>query len=134
MPEVSLLRLYVLRAIYLLIAIGEGLNIWPLIFNHRPWPDSMHGVAVALLAALTLLCWLGLRYPVRMLPLLNFEFAWKTIWMLAFGLPAWQAGPMSPAMSENFFAIGLGVVLMPLILPWPYLWRTYVAGPGDRWR
>lgn len=134
MPELSLFRLYLLRAIYLLIAIGEGLNIWPLIFSHRPWSDPMHGVAVGLLAALTLLCWLGLRYPVRMLPLLLFEMAWKWIWMLAFGLPAWRAGTMSPAMSENFFAIGLGVVLMPLILPWPYLWRTFVSGAGDRWR
>lgn len=134
MPELSLFRLYLLRALFLLIAVGEGMQIWPLIFNHRPWTDSMHGVAVALLAALTLLCWLGVRYPARMMPLMVFEFAWKLIWMLAFGLPAWRAGPMSEAMSENFFAIGLGVVIVPLVLPWGYLWKAYVAAPGDRWR
>jgi hypothetical protein len=134
MPELSLFRLYLLRALFLLIAIGEGTQIWPLIFDHLPWKDSMHGVAVALLAALTLLCWLGVRYPARMMPLMVFEFAWKLIWMLAFGLPAWRAGAMTQAMSENFFAIGLGVVIVPLVLPWGFLWKAYVAAPGDRWR
>lgn len=134
MQEVSLVRLYVMRALYLLIAVAEGLQIWPLIFHHRLWADPMHGVAVALLAALTLLCWLGVRYPLKMAPLLVFEWVWKTIWMLAMGVPAWQAGPLSAAMSENMLAIGLGVVLVPLVLPWPYLWRQYVAAGGDRWR
>lgn len=134
MQEVSLVRLYVMRALYLLIAVAEGLQIWPLIFHHRPWADPMHGVAVALLAALTLLCWLGVRYPLKMAPLLVFEWVWKTIWLLAMGVPAWRAGPLSAAMSENMFAIGLGVVLVPLVLPWPYLWRQYVAAGGDRWR
>ncbi|MDQ0466128.1 hypothetical protein QO010_003921 [Caulobacter ginsengisoli] len=134
MNEVSLLRLYVMRATFLLIAVGEGMQIWPLIFRHRPWSDPMHGVAVALLAALTLLCWLGVRYPLKMAPLMLFEGVWKTIWMLAIGIPAWQAGPLTPAMAENMFAIGLGVVLVPLILPWPYLWRSYVTAKGDRWR
>ncbi len=134
MQEVSLVRLYVMRALYLLIAVAEGVQIWPLVFSHRPWPDLMHGVAIALLAGLTLLCWLGVRYPLKMAPLMLFEWVWKTIWFLAFGLPAWRAGPVSQAMSENLFAIGLGVVLVPLVLPWPYLWRNYVAAKGDRWR
>lgn len=134
MNEVSLLRLYALRALFLLIAIAEGVQIWPLVFHHRPWPDLMHGVAIALLAALTLLSWLGVRYPLKMLPLMLFELVWKTIWVLSMGIPAWRAGPLSADMSENFFAIGLGVVLVPLVLPWPYLWRQYVAAKGDRWR
>jgi hypothetical protein len=28
----------------------------------------------------------------------------------------------------------MGVVLVPLVLPWGYLWRHYVKAPGDRWR
>lgn len=27
-----------------------------------------------------------------------------------------------------------GVVLVPLVLPWTYIWQNYVKGPGDRWR
>jgi hypothetical protein len=134
MQEVSLVRLYVLRALFLLIAVGEGMQIWPAVFHHGAWTDSLHGVAVALLAALTLLCWLGVRYPLKMAPLMLFELAWKTIWFVAIGIPAWRAGPLNADMSENMFAIGMGVVIVPLVLPWPYLWRQYVAAKGDRWR
>ena len=39
-----------------------------------------HGIAMSFLGALTLLSLLGVRYLIRMLPLLIFEFVWKTIW------------------------------------------------------
>jgi hypothetical protein len=26
------------------------------------------------------------------------------------------------------------VVVVPLLLPWGYLWTSYVTLPGDRWR
>src|SRR4249920_2984878 len=92
--EVSLLRFYLLRGTYLLVAVAMGAQIWPLVFHHRHWDDLMHGVTVSMLAAVTALCLLGLRYPLKMLPLLFVETVWKTVWVLAMGLPLWQAGQM----------------------------------------
>jgi hypothetical protein len=123
-----------MRALYFAIAVFEGMQIWPVVFHHRLWEDSLHGVAIAMLAALTLLSAIGVRYPLQMLPLMLFEFAWKTIWSVAVLLPAWQAGPLDADMRENAFAIVLGVVLCPLIIPWSYAWANYVRRPGDRWR
>ena len=31
-------------------------------------------------------------------------------------------------------SIRLGVILMPLVIPWPYVWRHYVTRTGARWR
>jgi len=56
-----------------------GAQIWPLILHHPANLGHMRGVVRSLLGALTLLCLLGVRYPVKMLPLLFFEFAWKAI-------------------------------------------------------
>jgi len=28
----------------------------------------------------------------------------------------------------------MGVVLVPLVVPWPYVVAHYVKKPGDRWR
>ncbi len=133
MAELSLFRLYLLRAMYLLIAVGLGSEIWPLMFHHRPW-DVMHGVACSLLAALSAIVVLGVRYPVQMLPLLLFELLWKSIWLLAIALPLWLAHQIDPDTADTVFACLTGVVLVPIVVPWPYVYANYVRKPGDRWR
>ena len=134
-PELPLYRLYVLRASYLLIGLAQGSRTWPAILaiTTRPW-DFWHGVGMSFLGALTLLCFLGVRYPVRMMPLLIFEFTWKLIWVLAAWLPPYLGHTLDPDIADSFSGIFLGVVIVPLVLPWGYLWKTYVTTPGDRWR
>jgi hypothetical protein len=129
--ELSLLRLNLLRAIYLLIALGEGSQVIPILFNHEP---TSRGVIPAFLSGLCLMCLLGLPYPKAMLPLLMFEMAWKYLWFFAFGLPQYLSGQLPPTFAEDFPAITFGVVIMPFVIPWPYVWRTFVLGPGGRWR
>jgi hypothetical protein len=129
--EVSLVRLYVLRATYLLLVVGLGAMIVPEILSHEL---MSRGVIPSLLGALWALAFLGLRYPLQMLPLLMFEFAWKAIWLFAYGLPQRSAGQMPPTFAEEFPVIAAGVILMPLVIPWGYVWRHYVKGPGASWR
>jgi hypothetical protein len=31
------------------------------------------------------------------------------------------------------FNIAFGVILMPLVIPWGYVWRHYVKARSDRW-
>jgi hypothetical protein len=128
--DVSFFRLYVLRAAYLLLVVGLGAMIVPEIVSHAL---TSRGVIASLLGALWVLAFLGLRYPLEMLPLLMFEFAWKLIWMIAYGLPQYSAGRLPPTFAEDFFNIALGVVLMPLVIPWGYVWRRYVTRPGTPW-
>lgn len=133
MPDVSLFRLYLLRAAYLMIALFLSTSIWPGLVNPAgDWPH-MSGVARALLAALGVVALLGLRYPLQMLPLLLFEAAWKAIWLLAVGLPMWNGGRLEGANAQTFQDCVFGVVLMAVVIPWPYLFASYVRRPGDRW-
>jgi hypothetical protein len=129
--EVSVARIYVLRATYLLLVIGLGALIVPSLINHAP---MARGVIPSLLGGVWLLAFIGLKYPLQMIPLLMFEFAWKTIWLLAFGVPQWSAGQMPATFTEDFQNIVFGVILMPIVIPWRYVWRHYVKAPGDRWR
>jgi hypothetical protein len=129
--EAPLLRLYVLRATYALLVVGVGAMILPPLITHEP---AARGVIPSLLGAVWMLAFLGLRYPLEMLPLLMFEFVWKTIWLIDFGLPQTLSGLRPPTYAEDFPAILLGVVLMPFVIPWPYVWRRYVSRKADRWR
>jgi hypothetical protein len=133
-PELPLYRLYVLRVSYALVGVWQGLKTWPAILHHtHPW-DFWHGVGMSFLGALTLLALLGIRYPVRMMPLLIFEFAWKLIWVVAAYLPPYLARSVDPVLADNFIGIFLGVAVVPLVLPWGYVWNNYVLAPSDRWR
>lgn len=132
--DVSTLRLYVMRAAYLFIAAGLAVMIWPLILFANDDVEHMRGVVWALLGAVCLLGALGLRYPLRMLPILLFELIWKIIWMVAFGLPFRSSGAVHAGMQSSVIDTTAGIVLCLIAIPWRYVWANYVRAPGDRWR
>jgi hypothetical protein len=132
MPAVPLWRLYALRILFGLIAVGQGSIQLPLFFNHVHW-TLMSGVAHSFLLALALLSIVGIRYPLRMLPLMIYELTWKMIWLLGIALPLWLAGQVDADTRQSFFEIAPIVVVIPFI-PWRYVFVNYVKKPGDRWR
>ncbi len=134
MPEVSVFRLYLLRATYLLIAIGLGSVIWPTLIAVPADLEHMRGVVRALLAAVGVLALLGIGDPLKMLPLLFFELAWKTTWVVAIGLPLWSADAFTPGTRETWRDCLIGIALFLAVIPWGYAFATYVRAPGDRWR
>jgi hypothetical protein len=129
--EVSLARLYVLRAMYLLLVIGGGIVFLPQLISHEP---TARGVIPSMLGGVWLLACFGLRYPLQMLPILLFELVWKTIWLVDYGLPQWRAGVNTAVFNEDFKAIAFAPVLLILIIPWGYVFRHYLKKPGAPWQ
>lgn len=133
MTQCSPIRLWLMRAMYLLMAVGLALTIWPLIISHDPELPRMTGVAIALLGTIGLLSLLGLRYPLQMIPLLLFELTWKVIWLVAFALPRWLDGTLDEGMRSTVFDTSFGIVLL-VVIPWRYVYGNYVARSGDPWK
>jgi hypothetical protein len=133
LPRVPLFRLYTLRACYLLMAVGLGIYVWPIVIFHTNELATTQGIRYALEAGLGATAVLGVRYPVRMLPLLLFELLWKAIYLLAFALPLYAAHQITEATAEDIKACLMVVIFIPLI-PWRYVWARYVLMPGDRWK
>lgn len=119
--EVAKWQLHLLRAMYLLIAVGLGLTIWPSVIAPEARVADPHSVIQSILAAFSLLSLVGLRYPLQMLPILLFELIWKTLWVLVFALPVWLGGGLDEYATGVLFACGMGVVLTPLVIPWRYV-------------
>jgi hypothetical protein len=133
MSEVSVWRLHALRAVYALIAVAMGFMTWPAILTHSGDWSFLGGVVKCMLGALTILSLLGIRYPLQMLPLLFWELAWKTIWLLAVALPTWMANSIDAEVAENIFATGL-VVIVYTAIPWRYVIDHYITRASDPWR
>lgn len=128
--DVSILRLYVMRGMYLLncLLIGSGVAA-ALIHRRQPW-DPMTGVAFSFWAALSALSALGIRYPLALLPLLFMQLFYKTFWLIAVYVPLRAAGRSSDLTLGFFIAVALDVI----VIPWGYAVAHYVKRPGDRWR
>lgn len=116
---------------YLLLAVGLGLSIWPSIIFAAAGPADSKTVVRALLGAIGLLALVGLRYPLRMLPLLIFELLWKAIWLFAFALPIWRNGALDATTTQNAVECLVGIGLVLLVTPWDYVYKNYVQGPGE---
>jgi len=132
MTEISTFRLTVLRAGYLLLVGGLGLTIWPTILDPAHGWSLMGGVVTSMLGAMSALALIGLRHPLKMLPLLFFEMTWKTIWLLRVALPLWSTGRLDDATTETVYECLL-IAVFPFLIPWRYVFETYVTKGGDPW-
>ena len=128
----SLTRLNLMRAGFLLMFIGLVLVKWPLLPQAHELP-LYEGVTVCLLTAMSMLALLGLRYPARMLPLLVFETIWKVLWLGLVALPRTAADTVDAATSQVIVNCSF-VVFIIAVTPWRHGWRTFVRAKGDRWR
>ena len=133
MIDIVAYRLALLRAGYLLLIVGLGLTVWPSILDPTKSWELTHGVVVAMLGALSLLALIGLRQPLRMLPLLFWEVGWKTIWLLRVALPLWVGHRLDAATAETAMQC-LMAILIVAVIPWDYVLQVDVRAPGDRWR
>jgi hypothetical protein len=130
-PAVAAWRVNAIRFIFLLMAVVMGgMFVWPqLLFESADW-DVMRGLAKSMLAALALMSLLGVRYPLQMLPLMLYEIAWKTIWIILIASRAWMADKWTPDI-EGLFYDCIGIVIAYFIVPWRYVWARYVAQPME---
>jgi hypothetical protein len=131
--DLPLWRLNLMRVGYAVMGVGLAVVRWPDVINYDSSMPLFEGVVAVLLTAMSLLAFLGLRYPVRLLPILLFESLWKVIWLSVVALPALAAGDVDQAMSEVIVSCTL-VVLILAVVPWRYVWQRYVTAEGDRWR
>lgn len=126
--EVSLFRLYLMRIGYLVNFVLVGLGAWPALINNTgPW-DPVRGAAFSLYAALSTMSALGIRYPVKMVPLFLFQLFYKVVWLIAVAAPTW------PALRGAAMVMAAGAIMDFIVIPWPFVFEHYLRWRGDAWK
>src|SRR5215471_1708999 len=123
--EVSVLRLYVLRGMYLVNLVLVGAGVWAQFIHQEKLLDPIPGVAFSFWAGLAFLSALGIRYPLAMLPLLFMQLFYKTFWLLAVYLPLRAAG----RSSDLALGFSVAIVLDVLVIPWRHALDHYARKP-----
>jgi hypothetical protein len=130
--QLSLWQLNLLRVGYLVMGVGLAVTKWPLLFDHEPW-GLAEGTKECLLMAMSVLALLGIRYPLRMLPILLFEVSWKLLWLGVVALPLWSDNQLEGATRTQAGAV-LWVVIILAVIPWRHVLAQYVMARGEPWR
>jgi len=118
---------------YFVLFVWLGATLWPDLVRGAMAGHPVTRSTQSLLAALSLLSGIGLRYPLQMLPLIFFEWTWKTIWLIAVGLPLWSTHQLDAQSAGQATACLIAMVICPIAIPWSYVVANYVKKPGDRW-
>jgi len=84
---------------------------------------SIYGIVGSVWTALGLLCFLGIRDPLKFLPLLLFQVVYKSIWYLAVWLPLLIIGqfPVWGILTVSLF--WTYIVGNIIAIPWSYLFK-----------
>src|SRR5688500_10828738 len=120
------IQIFAMRVAYLLVLITVGNIAWSRIFPHQGGWDPLVAAALSMWAGSSVLSFFGLINPLRWLPLLLFEIAYKTIWLATGPYPRWasnqRAGSPDEPMTQAYFWVFRPIVAMP----WGHVVRTCV--------
>lgn len=120
------INIYFLRALYLLMFVGVGIETWGRLIGHEgPW-DHTKAVAVAVWAAYPTLGLLGLLQPLRWLPIVIFMIFYKTIWIAFVAYPLWRAGALAGNPAQEMAGVFIWAPFLAVIVPWGYVWRKMI--------
>lgn len=132
-PSVALWRMWGLRVIFAAMAIILGFKQWYYILEGTADWSSWKGLGHSMLATLALLAIAGVFHPLKLIPVMLYEMAWKTVWLLVVALPAWSNGQPVPTI-VNVSSSMIGIAVLIILMPWQYVWWRYVSQPIEPWR
>jgi hypothetical protein len=104
-----------MRLAYLFDFVLLGLDVWPEVLRHQGAWDPLKGVAFSFWAALSALSGLGIRYPLKILPLPLLQLFYKAVWLSAIALPMCSAA----RSTDLAHAMVIGIVVDLIVIPWP---------------
>ena len=120
------IQIFLLRAGYVLVFALVGIRSWTSLFTHQGDWDPLVAVAIAMWASSSVLSLIGVFHPLKMLPLVLFEIGYKVIWLIAVASPLWTAHRLTGSPAEDMTYAFLPVVGPIALVPWGYVFRTYV--------
>jgi hypothetical protein len=131
--ELTTRQLNVMRIGYAFMGVGLAIVKWPVVFQDIRSLPVADGVVACLLTGMSLLAFLGLRYPARMLPILLFEVTLKLLWIGVVAIPDLAADTLDDPTKQVLINCSL-VLLIIAVIPWRHAWTRFVRTPGDAWR
>ncbi|GAA4270955.1 hypothetical protein U6A24_03560 [Aquimarina gracilis] len=124
--KVSKFKNCAMKFVYLLTFVALGYDVWSEIINPSEVWGGYDGVVYSFWAAYAALMGLGIRYPLKMLPLLLLQLFYKSVWLLGIYLPLSMQGQLDTASEGFLMPFAIAIPLDLIAIPWRYVYRNYI--------
>ncbi|WP_424961412.1 hypothetical protein [Ekhidna sp.] len=124
--SVSRIRTYFMRGLFALNFLSLFTDNWSQILFPTEQMDTLTGVTISFWAAFSLLNLIGIRFPIKMVPILLIQFLYKLAWLIGIYRPAYLNDSVDENIQSFFWICIAGVGLNLLIIPWKYVYQEYI--------
>lgn len=120
-------RLYIMRGHYIITFVGLTFDSWSTFFSPDKQMDTLSGVAYSFWASFALLMGIGVRFPIKMIPLLLLQLVYKSMWIIMTYLPAKSAGLLNESLESFFWICVVAIIVDLIVIPWSYVFKNYIS-------
>jgi hypothetical protein len=122
------INIYLLRLLFTLMFFFLTFESWKTILTHTgPWNDA-NAAAWCMWGSYSVISFIGMVRPLKMLPIVLFEIIYKTTWLLVVAYPLWVKNELIGSPAEEMTQVFIWVVFPIVAMPWGYFFRTYILG------
>src|SRR5437762_12812447 len=122
------INIYLLRLLFTLMFLFVSYDSWSHILTHTgPW-DNPNAAAWCMWGSYSVISFIGILRPLKMLPIVLFEIIYKTAWIFIVAYPLWVNNELTGSPAEGMARVCIWVVLPIVAIPWRYLFGTYLLG------
>lgn len=122
------INIYLLRLLFTLMFLFLTYDSWSHILNHTgPW-DNANAAAWCMWGSYSIISFIGILRPLKMLPIVLFEIVYKIAWLVIVAYPLWVKNELIGSPAEGTTRVFVWVVFPIVAMPWRYFFRTYILG------
>jgi hypothetical protein len=124
------INVYLLRLLFILVFVIVASNVWRYILTYNGAWDPIKAAAWCMWGAYSIISFIGIIRPLKMLPIVIFEIIYKVTWLLIVAYPLWQQNELTKSSAEIMTQEFLWVLLPIVAMPWRYFFRTHIIKSG----
>lgn len=120
------INIYLLRLLFTLMFLFFTYDSWKHILNHTGYWDSASAAAWCMCGSYSVISFIGILRPLKMLPIVLFEIIYKTAWLVIVAYPLWTKNELIGSPAEGMTRVFVWVVFPIVAMPWGYFFRNYI--------
>jgi hypothetical protein len=122
------INIYLLRLLFTLMFLFLTYDAWSHILTHKgPW-DNANAAAWCMWGSYSVISFIGVIRPLKMLPIVLFEVIYKVAWLAVVAYPLWVKNELAGSPAEGMARVFIWVILPIAAMPWRYFFRKYILG------